>query len=342
MFCNAAILFEHNKPLVIDKIKLPRLNTGQVLIKLMVSGICQSQLLEINGFKDNKKFLPHCLGHEGSGIVIDTGPKVTMVKKGDRVSLTWIKGKGLDGGATFFECNNNKINAGPITTFSEYTIVSENRVYPLKTNISFEDAALLGCAVPTGLGAILNLLKPQENQSLAIFGCGAIGLIALQGAKICGCNPIIAIDLYDNKLQFAKEMGAKYIINAKEFSLEKINTLVKDLDFAVEASGSHIAMINALKAVRPQGGKAVIIGNIHYQGEISINPREFNLGKSLLGTWGGNSVPFRDYYKYEKLIRERKLDLSFFKNDIYTLENINSAIESFSKGKIARPLIKFY
>jgi S-(hydroxymethyl)glutathione dehydrogenase/alcohol dehydrogenase len=339
MYCNAAILFEHNKPLIVGKIKLPPLKEGQVLVKIAYSGICQSQLLEINGSKDNKKYLPHCLGHEASGIVVDIGENVKKVKPDDRVVLTWIQGTGMNVPGSFFEYNDMKINAGPITTFSEYTIVSENRLYHLKTNISLQDAALLGCAIPTGLGAVFNVAKPQKNQSIVVFGCGGIGLLAIQGAKILGCNPIIAVDLFDNKLKMAKEMGATQLIKVNDYQKNKIEN---KLDFAIEASGNVNAMINAIESVKPRGGIAVIVGNIHHKEVIQINPKHFNMGKSILGTWGGNSHPDKNYFDYEKLIYENKLDLSIFNSKTYQLNDINEALEDFKNGNIARVFLKMY
>ncbi len=342
MFCKAAILYEINKPLVVDTIKLPALKEGQVLVKIAYSGICQGQLLEIKGFKGEDKYLPHCLGHEASGTVIEIGEGVTKVKPNDKVVLTWIKGSGLDGKGCVYECNGKKINAGPITTFSEYSIISENRLYKAKFNTTMEELALLGCAIPTGLGSVLNIAKPKKNQSIAIFGCGGIGLLAIQGAKILGCDPIIAIDLFDNKLQIAKQMGATHIINAKEYSKESLEEIIKGgIDFAIESSGSSKAMLQSLESIRPRGGTTVILGNTHHEEEIKINPRHFNLGKNILGSWGGESIPDKHYEFYEKLISDKKLDLSFLTEHKYHLNEINQAIEDINKGKTTRVMIRF-
>lgn len=340
MFCKAAILYEINKPLVIDTIKLPPLQEGQVLVKIAYSGICQGQLLEIKGFKGEDKYLPHCLGHEASGTVVEIGKGVTKVKPNDKVVLTWIKGSGLDGKGCVYECNGKKINAGPITTFSEYSIISENRLYKAKSNISMEELALLGCAIPTGLGSVLNVAKPKKNQSIAIFGCGGIGLLAIQGAKILGCNPIIAIDLFDNKLQIAKQMGATHGINANKYSKNYLQEIIKGgIDFAIESSGNPKAMLQSLESVRARGGTTVILGNTHHEDEIKINPKHFNLGKNILGSWGGESHPDEHYPFYEKLINEKKLDLSFLVNNKYDLNKINDALDDLKNGKITRALV---
>ena len=136
-------------------------------------------------------------------------------------------------------------------------------------------------------------------------------------------------------------MGATHIINAKEYSKEKLEGMLDSgLDFAVEASGSSIAMINSIEAVRPRGGISIIVGNIHHKKEISINPREFNLGKRIYGTWGGNSNPDEHYPFYEKLMVDKKLDLSFLLNHKYDLDDINQALQDLKNGKITRALIK--
>ncbi|NGX63641.1 MAG: Aryl-alcohol dehydrogenase [Candidatus Anoxychlamydiales bacterium] len=342
MLTKAAILYEINKPLVIDTIKLPPLKDSQVLVKIAYSGICQGQLLEIKGFKGEDKYLPHCLGHEASGVVVEIGKGVTKVKANDKVALTWIKGVGLDGFGCVCECSGKKINAGPISTFSEYSIISENRLYKVKSDISMEEIALLGCAIPTGLGSVLNIAKPKKNQSIAVFGCGGIGLLAIQGAKISGCSSIVAIDLFDNKLQIAKKMGATHTINASKYSKEHLTELIKtELDFAIESSGSPKAMLHSLESIRPRGGTAVILGNTHHEDVIKINPKHFNLGKRILGSWGGECMPDQDYPFFEKLIEEKKLDLTFLTNDKYHLDDINQAIKDVEMGKATRALISF-
>ena len=166
------------------------------------------------------------------------------------------------------------MNAGAITTFSEYAVISENRLTPIPKDFPLKEAALLGCAVPTGLGSVFNTAKPAPGQSLAIFGCGGIGLCAIQGATISGCTPIIAIDINPDKLEAAKKMGAHYTINAKQEDPVAAIQKLCSLDHAIEASGNLVAMQQALCAVRPQGGAAVIVGNAHYGSKLTFDPKE--------------------------------------------------------------------
>ena len=161
MKTKAAVLYETNKPLVIEEVEIPKLKDGQVLVKVLFSGVCGSQLNEIKGLKGEDKYLPHLLGHEGSGIVEEVGSKVTKVKKGDYVVLCWIKGSGLDAPSCQYTKDNIKINSGAITTFNQYSIISENRLFKIPKEVPPYVAALLGCAIPTGAGIIKNEIRKK-------------------------------------------------------------------------------------------------------------------------------------------------------------------------------------
>ena len=171
----AAILVKQNEPLEIDDVEVPDLGYGQVLVNIKNSGICGKQIDEITGKRGKDPYLPHLLGHEGAGIVKDIGPGVTKVKKGDHIVLHWMKGPGIDSSTPQFSRKGSPINAGWVTTFSEYTIASENRVTPIDKDIDFDVASLLGCAVTTGLGIVFNDLNLKPGQSTAVFGAGGVG-----------------------------------------------------------------------------------------------------------------------------------------------------------------------
>ncbi len=339
MHTQAALLVETNQPLIIDSIEIPLLKPGQVLIDIQYSGICHTQLLEVRGHRGTDRFLPHCLGHEGSGIVIDIASDVNKVRTDDHVILSWIKGSGANVPSTTYHWKGRSVNAGGITTFSHHAIISENRLTVIPKSFPLKEAALLGCVVPTGLGSVFNTAKPSPGQSLAVFGCGGIGLCVILGAVIAGCGPIIAIDINPDKLELAKTMGAHYTINATTSdSIEEINAICA-LDFAIEASGSPVAMKQAIQSVRPQGGTAVIIGNAHAGVELTIDPKEFNQGKSILGTWGGDNKPDLHYPRYCNLIYHGLLNLTPLITSHYKLHEINQAIDDLEQGKVIRPLI---
>lgn len=338
----AAVLVELGQPLVVTEIEIPVLKPGQVLVEVAVSGICHTQVLECRGYRGEDPYLPHCLGHEGSGVVCDVAGGVTKVKPGDRVILSWIKASGADVPGTVYRWGNRDVNAGGITTFSHYSVISENRLTVMPDNISMRDAAILGCAVPTGVGAVLNTAAPRPGQSIAIFGTGGIGLCAVAGAAITGCTPIIAVDIRQDKLAMAGQMGATNFIYAAGIDpLAEINHLCPGgVDFAIEASGRPDVMMQALRAVRSQGGIVVVVGNARYGEQAELDPKQLNQGKQLRGTWGGDNWPDRDFPRYCKLLRSGRLELEpLLRSKTYCLSEINDAIEDLEAGRIARPLI---
>ena len=248
----------------------------------------------------------------------------------------------MDVAGTVYPWDGRNVNAGGITTFSHHSIISENRLTVIPEAVPMAEAAMLGCAVPTGLGAVFNTAQPRPGQSMAIFGTGGIGLCAVAGAAIAGCTPIIAIDIRADKLDLAKQMGATHCVCAAGVNpLEQVARICPGgVDFAVEASGRPEVMLQALEIVRGQGGVAVVIGNARYGERVNLDPRQLNLGKRLLGTWGGDNWPDRDYPRYSKLLRSGKLNLDPILSKTYRLNEINDAIDDLEAGREARPLIK--
>ncbi len=342
MKTEAAVLVETGKPLVIAELELPSLKSGQVLVDISFSGVCHTQVLECRGYRGEDPYLPHCLGHEGSGIVLEIGPNVKKVKPGDKIILSWMKSSGADVSGGVYQWNGKSVNAGGITTFSRHSIISENRLTVISKKLNMDEAAMLGCAVPTGVGSILNTAKPKAGQSIAIFGMGGIGLCALSGALIAGCSPIVAVDVQDSKLQLAKQMGASHSINASHSDpVEELKKICpRSLDFAVEASGQSSVIIQALLSVRNQGGSVIVIGNARHGEKVELDPRQLNMGKRILGTWGGDNIPDRDFPIYCNLVAAGKIRLKPLLTKTYRLSEINQAIDDLEAGKVIRPLIE--
>src|SRR3989344_4808554 len=191
----AAILVKQKEPLVIDEVILPSdLKYGQVLVKICYSGICGSQIGEIDGVKGPDKFLPHLLGHEGSGIVEKCGEGVTIVKPQDHVVLHWMKGNGIQSATPEYKWKNKEINAGWVTTFNEYDIVSENRITPIPNDFDLKMAPLYGCAITTAFGVIHNNANLKTGESIVIFGSGGVGTAVALMASMVSAYPIITID----------------------------------------------------------------------------------------------------------------------------------------------------
>jgi S-(hydroxymethyl)glutathione dehydrogenase/alcohol dehydrogenase len=341
MKTTAAILVELAQPLELVDLEIPTLKPGQVLVEIAYSGVCHTQLLEARGRRGPDAFLPHCLGHEAGGTVVDVGSAITKVKPGQRVILSWIKGSGLDVPGTVYDWNGKKVNAGGVTTFSRHAVVAENRLTPVPDDFPLREAALLGCAVPTGLGAVFNTAAPRPGQSLAVFGTGGIGLCSIAAARINGLTPIVAVDVSPARLAVAKQMGATHTIDASQSDpVAELNKLVPGgVDFAIEASGRPDVMRQAMFAVRNQGGAAVVVGNASQGQMFEIDPKQFNLGKRLLGTWGGDNVPDRDFPRYVRLIRDGLLSLAPLLDRTYSLGNINQALDDLENRVVARPLV---
>src|SRR5215831_12378246 len=215
----AAILAESKKPLIIDEFALPEaLDVGQVLVKIHYSTICGAQINEIDAVKGPDKFLPHLLGHEASAQVIEIGPGVTQVKPGDTVVLLWRPSRGIASRTPSYRWRGAHLNAGWVTTFNDYAVVSENRMTPIPADFDLKVAPLFGCAVTTAAGVVNNDAKLKIGESVVIFGVGGVGLNLVQFAQLAGAYPIVAIDLLAHKLAMAKARGATHCIDASTTS----------------------------------------------------------------------------------------------------------------------------
>lgn len=342
MKTTAAILVETGKPLELCDLEFPPLKPGQALIEIACSGVCHTQVLEARGRRGVDRFLPHCLGHEGSGFVREVGPGVSKVKPDDAVILSWIKGSGADVPGSVYDWNGRRVNAGAITTFSRFAVISENRLTPLPKGMSLRHAALVGCAVPTGAGVVFNAAQPRPGQSIVIFGIGGIGACAVTAASISGCHPIIAVDVREEKLALAHQLGASHALSVT--AGDPVQALLAicpgGVDFAIEATGRPNVMRQALASVRAQGGTAVVIGNAPFGEKLDIDPRELNMGKRLFGTWGGDNEPDRDYPRYCNLIMAGKLDVEPLLSRDYSLAEVNQALDDLERGDATRPIIQ--
>lgn len=339
----AAVLNNTNQPLAIENITFNELQKGQVLVEIAYSGVCHSQLMEVRGKRGEDKWLPHLLGHEATGFVRKVGSGVTKVKEGDKVVLGWIKGEGLNAPCASYDNNGKTINSGQVTTFNEFSIVSENRVTKLEEGIPLDVAVLFGCAIPTGSGIVINEIQPKENTTIAIFGLGGIGLSALMATKLYNFDKVIAIDIEENKLQLAKEFGATHTINSsKEDASEKLKELTSNegVDYSVEATGLAKIIEIAFKNVKNNGGLCVFASHPQNGDLIKIDPFDLICGKQIKGSWGGACIPDRDLPKFYKLYKEGTLPLEKLLEKRYTLDEINEALDDLENRKVTRPLIQ--
>lgn len=340
----AAILQELNTPLRIrDDIQPPALRRGQVLVKLAYSGVCHSQLMEVRGKRGEDRYLPHLLGHEGSGIVIDVGADVTKVRPGDKVVLGWIKGSGIEAGGAQYQCCDGLLNAGGVTTFNSHAVVSENRCVKLPDGVPMDVAVLFGCAVLTGAGIVTNTVRPVKGSSVAVFGLGGIGLSALMALGLFECATIIAVDISEDKLRLAKEFGATHTINASECDpVAAIRELTggRGTDYTIEAAGRAETIEQAFDAARRGGGLCTFASHPAHGKRITLDPYELICGKQIVGSWGGASDPDRDIPMFAKLYVEGKLPLEKLITHRYRLEDINQALDDLEQNRVGRPLIE--
>ncbi len=332
----AAILVEQRKPLVIDEVELPTsLDIGQVLVKIHYSGICGSQLGEIDGAKGPDAYLPHLLGHEASGTVIAIGPGVKHVKPEDLVVLHWRKGLGIEGAPPIYQWNGKKLNAGWITTFNEYAVVSENRVTAIPTDSDLEVAALFGCAVTTGFGVIENNARIRIGESVVVFGAGGVGLNIVQAASLVSAYPIIAVDLYDGRLALAKEMGATHLINASKVDAEKvIHEIIQreGLDCFIDNTGNP-KMIELGYQITKSQGRVILVGVPRKDSDTTIYTLPLHFGKRISGSHGGETTPQIDIPRYYRLFSSGRIKLKELITERYKLDEVNTAITRMRSGE---------
>ena len=338
MKAKAAILNELRAPLVLDEIAIPDLECGQVLVRIHQTGICGAQINEIEGTKGPDKFLPHLLGHEGGGEVLKIGPGVTHLKEGDHVVLHWRKGAGIHARPAKYQWDGRTVNSGWVTTFNECAIVSENRLTPIPKSIPFDVAALMGCAVTTALGLVNNLAQLKIGQSIAILGCGGVGLNVVQGAAMVAAHPIIAIDIFDEKLAMAREFGATHTINTKTADLrEEVRKIVgaAGVDVFVENTG-RVELIQAAYELTGNVGRTILVGVPRHTDNINIHSMPLHHGKVLTGCEGGSTDPTVDIPRYLKLYEAGKLNLDRVITHRMAFGEINNALDKVRAGEVGR------
>ena len=338
----AAILNENSKPLIISNIDLPeKLQFGQVLVKVYYSGICGAQINEIDAVKGPDKFLPHLLGHEGSGIVQDIGPGVTTIKKNDHVVLHWRKSSGIQSPTPIYNWNKTKVNAGWVTTFNEYAVISENRLTAIPKNFDLKIAALFGCAITSGYGAVNNDAKVKIGQSVLIYGMGGMGLSIADACSLVSANPIVGIDIHQNKLELSKQFGVTdTIINDNSEQVKnKIHKIFgeKGPEVVFETTGNSKLMENAYE-MTPNNGKTVFVGVPN--DKISIYSLPLAFDKKIEVSHGGDSIPDKEIPRYINLSRDKGIDFSKFITHEFNLDDINEALKLFRSGKAGRIILK--
>ena len=341
----AAVLFELHQPLRIIDLPVRSPGPGQILVKIAATGLCRAQLLEIRGENSIGPMNPNMLGHEGAGVVMEVGDGVTKVQPGDHVILSWIKGSGRNVLPEKYDYDSQKINCGFVTTFNEYTLASENRVTKIPPEMPFLEASIIGCAVATGAGAVFNNAKISPGKSTAVVGVGGIGINMLHAAAIAGANPLVAIDINEEKLEFTKQFGATHTINSTTQDVEaKFKNIVGEegLDFAFDTTGRKDMMELVYRSVKKATGRAVFCGVPNPpKTKIEIDPFPLYFGRQVVGTGGGECKPDEDFEKFCWMFLDGKLKVKEMITHVLPLEKINEGFELMKQGKCCRVVIDF-
>ncbi|MEV0601468.1 zinc-binding dehydrogenase [Streptomyces sp. NPDC050315] len=356
----AAVLPAVNAPLEIAEIQLPDPGPGQIRVKLAAAGVCHSDLSLSNGTL--KQPVPAVLGHEGAGTVTAVGEGVTGLAPGDPVVLNWAPSCGdchfCGLGEVWLCANSAAAAAKPYATradgaelypglgtavFAEETVVAAHAALPLPAGVPLTEAALLGCAVLTGWGAVHNSAQVREGESVVVFGVGGVGLATLQAARIAGAGPIIAVDVSPAKEELARAAGATDFLVAAEDTAKSIRKLTGGVgaDVALECVGRADTIRTAWSSTR-RGGRTTVVGVGGQDQQVTFSALElFYFGRTLSGCVYGNSDPAKDLPVIAEHVRSGALDLSGLVTERIGLEGIPAAFDAMLAGKGGRALIVF-
>lgn len=355
------VLPQENAPLEVQEITLPAPGPTHVIVQQFASGVCHSQLHQMH----RPRRRPVLLGHESTGVVIAKGAAVSHVEEGDIVLVTWVPRDAANATsrpeAAWLDIIGGTAISQNVFTWADHTIADEQYVVKAPPDIARDVTAIIGCAVMTGAGAVLNTANVQAGDSVAIFGVGGVGLSAVVGAKMRGADPIIAVDLDEDKLAFAKRFGATHGVNAADVdAIEAIHDLtgkpdqvlmsgrpVTGVDFAFDCIGLKVTMEQIVPACRGghfgacQGGTAVLVG-------VPSTTVELNAGemlgqeKQFRGSIGGSCSPDRDFPTFLDWHASGDLDLDALVTERYAIEDINEATTALEEGRISgRAILEF-
>jgi S-(hydroxymethyl)glutathione dehydrogenase / alcohol dehydrogenase len=361
----AAVLPAVGSPLELGDIELPAPGPGRIRVKLAAAGVCHSDLSLSNGTL--RQPAPAVLGHEGAGTVVDVGEDVTSVAPGDRVVLNWAPSCGACHycglGEVWLCANAGAAAAQPYArwqgnaahpagdlypglgtaAFAEETVVPASAALPLPAGVPLADAALLGCAVLTGWGAVHNAARVRTGESVAVFGAGGVGLAVLQAARIAGAGPIVAVDVSPAKEELARAAGATDFLVAGETTAKDIRRATGGIgaDVAVECVGRADTIRTAWTSTR-RGGRTIVVGIGGQDQQVAFSALElFYFGRTLAGCVYGNSDPAADLPAVAEHVRTGAFDLSALVTDRIGLADIPAAFEAMTAGKGGRALVVF-
>jgi len=366
MKMKAAVLYEPNTPLKVEEVEIAEPKAGEVLVKIEATGFCHTDLHYITGAMFAP--MPMVLGHEGAGIVEAVGEGVTAVQPGDhvvmgvctpcgkcpqctagqpykcKVSPEKRRGGGLptDGTTRLSKDGKPLYNCFGQSSFAEYVIAGEMGIAKVRKDAPFDMICGLGCGIGTGLGAVLNnpKIRVDPGDSVAVFGCGAVGLSVIMGAKLVNARYIVAVDVLDNKLDIARELGATHTINAsKQDPVERTVIDIGPVNYAFECVGIPALVNQAFDVTEPLGGTALILGAMPMGVEVCFEGFTFMLGRSVIGVGAGFMRPIYDIPRYVDSYMDGKLPLDKLITHHVKLDDINKAVELLKKGESIKTVV---
>lgn len=341
----AAILNRQKKDLLLVDLEYPNVPKNYVLVKMLYSGICHTQLNEISGILGKDRFIPHCMGHEGVGKIVNIGQGVRKFKINDKVVVSWIKKKiNKKILPTFYNNKSKKINTGGCNTLLNYSLVSEDRIFKInKKNKHLRESVLLGCALPTASNAILNNSSIKKKSKIMIMGMGGLGYASLLVLNYLKCENITCVDNNKKKLNLlSKRKGVDFkLVNTS--NLEEFVRLNKDsFDLIIDCTGSKKLIEKTFSLCKRFIGRFIMIGNTKLNEKISLNAWDFIFGKTFTGAWGNGGTTMKNFEINEKILVDQIKNVKkILPRTNYKLDNINKAIDDFKNGKVLRPIVKF-
>ena len=369
MQTRAALAIAAGKPLEVHTVELDGPRAGEVLVEIKATGICHTDEFTLSG-ADPEGLFPAILGHEGAGVVVDTGPGVTTLKKGDHViplyipecrqcksclsgktnlctSIRETQGKGvMPDGSSRFSLGGDMIHHYMGTsTFANHTVVPEIALAKVREDAPFDKICYIGCGVTTGIGAVINTAKVRPGDNVVVFGLGGIGLNVIQGARIAGANMIVGVDLNESKKAMAERFGMTHFVNPKEVEGDLVPYIVSltggGADFSFECIGNVQTMRQALECCHRGWGESIIIGVAGAGQEIATRPFQLVTGRVWRGTAFGGAKSRRDVPKIVDWYMDGKIEIDPMITHTMPLEKINDAFDLMHKGESIRSVVNF-
>jgi S-(hydroxymethyl)glutathione dehydrogenase/alcohol dehydrogenase len=369
MDVRAAVAHKAGEPLSIETVQLEGPRAGEVLVEIKATGICHTDEFTLSG-ADPEGIFPAILGHEGAGVVVETGPGVKSVKKGDHViplytpecreceyclnpktnlcqAIRSTQGQGLmPDGTSRFSIGGDKIfHYMGTSTFANYTVLPEIAVAKIREDAPFDKVCYIGCGVTTGVGAVINTAKVEPGSNVVVFGLGGIGLNVIQGARLVGANMIVGVDMNPSKKPLAEKFGMTHFVNPKEVEGDLVPYLV-DLtkggaDYSFECIGNVATMRQALECAHKGWGESIIIGVAPAGAEISTRPFQLVPGRSWRGTAFGGARGRTDVPKIVDWYMDGKVEIDDLITHTMPLDKINDAFDLMHAGKSIRSVVLY-